>query len=79
LFAGFRFAFNDVQSTEILAGFIVDTDQQSKSMRVEASRRLGDSWKMTGELQVFSAIAENDPLITFENDDYLLLELARYF
>lgn len=79
LFAGFRFAFNDVQSTEILAGFIVDTDQQSKSMRVEASRRLGDSWKLTGELQVFSAVAENDPLKAFEKDDYLLLELARYF
>lgn len=79
LFAGLRFAFNDVQSTEILAGFIVDTDNQSKTVRVEASRRIGDSWKLTGELQVFTSIDQNDPLTAFENDDFLLIELARYF
>ena len=33
LFAGFRVAFNDVQSSEILAGFIIDTDNRSKSQR----------------------------------------------
>ena len=79
IFAGFRFAFNDEQSTEILAGYILDTDNKSKSMRVEASRRLGDSWKLTAELQLFNSIAENDPLKAFSRDDYLLLELARYF
>lgn len=79
LFAGLRFAFNDVQSTEILAGFIVDTDNQSKTVRVEASRRVGDSWKITGELQVFTSIDQDDPLKAFEKDDFLLIELARYF
>jgi len=79
VFVGFRFAFNDVQSTDILAGFIMDTDLKSQSLRVEASRRLGDSWKFTGELQFFNQIADSDPLKAFESDDYLLLELARYF
>ena len=79
LFAGMRFAFNDEQSSEVLAGLIVDTDNQSKSFRVEASRRLGDSWKLTGELQVFTDIDDGDPLKIYEKDDYLLVELARYF
>jgi hypothetical protein len=79
LFAGARFAFNDVQSSEILAGVIVDADNQSRTFRAEASRRLGESWKLTGELQVFSNIDANDPLKSFEQDDFLLLELARYF
>jgi hypothetical protein len=79
LFGGLRFAFNDVQSTELLAGLIVDTDNQSKSLRVEASRRLGDSWKLTGELQVFTDVADDDPLSAFAEDDYLLIEIARYF
>ena len=79
LFAGLRFAFNDVQSSEVLAGFIVDTDNQSKTLRVEASRRLGDSWKLNGEVQVFTDIDDGDPLKTYEKDDYLLVELARYF
>ncbi len=79
LFGGLRFAFNDVQSTEILAGLIVDTDNQSQSFRIEASRRLGDSWKLTAELQTFSNIKADDALAAFSQDDYLLVELARYY
>lgn len=79
LFAGLRFAFNDVQSSEVLGGVFIDTDNSSQSIRVEASRRLGDSWKMTGELQIFSSIDKDDPLNAFEQDDFLLIELARYF
>ncbi len=79
LFAGARFAFNDVQSTEILAGYIIDTDNQSQTLRVEASRRLGDSWKLTGELNIFNNIADDDLLQAYKKDSYLLIELARYF
>ena len=79
LFGGLRFAFNDVQSTEVLAGAFVDVKNGSKSLRVEASRRVGDSWKLTGELQVFTSIDDNDVLQAFERDDFLLVEMARYF
>ncbi len=79
VFAGMRFAFNDVQSSELLAGIIVDTDKQSRTLRVEASRRLGDSWKLTGEIQAFSYVYVADRLFSFSLDDFLLLELAYYF
>ncbi len=79
LFAGLRFAFNDVQSSEVLAGFIFDIENDSNSLRVESSRRLGDEWKVTAELQLFNQIDEADPLFAFSQDDFLLIELARYF
>ena len=79
LFFGGRLAFNDIQSTQILAGFVIDTEKQSRSFRVEADRRLGDTWKASVEVQIFDKIDEDDPLLVFEKDDYLLLEVARFF
>jgi len=79
VFLGSRFAFNDAQSSEILAGFVVDTDNKSRTFRVEGNRRFGESWKGTLELQTFSNIDQDDVLAAFENDDFLLLEMAYYF
>jgi hypothetical protein len=63
----------------VLAGFVVDTDNQSRTFRVEASRRIGESWKLELELQTFANIDDDDPLAAFANDDYLLAEMAYYF
>ncbi len=79
VFVGARFAFNDVQSSEVLAGLFYDVDLQSRSLRVEASRRLGSSWKMSVEAQFFNQINPQDPLFAFRQDDYLQLEAAYYF
>ncbi len=79
VFVGGRFTFNDEQSTEILAGFIVDVDKHSRSFRVEGNRRFGDSWKGTLELQTFSNIDPEDVLAAFEQDDFVLLEMAYFF
>ena len=79
VFLGARFAFNDAQSSEILAGFVIDADNQSRSFRVEGNRRFGESWKGTLELQTFSDIDDEDVLAVFENDDFVLLEMAYYF
>ena len=79
VFVGGRFAFNDAQSSEILAGFFVDTANRSRSFRVEGSRRVGASWKATLELQTFSNIDSADQLAAFANDDFLRLEMAYYF
>ena len=79
LFIGARFGFNDEQSSELLAGFVVDTEKGSQTFRLEGSRRIGDSWKGTIEMQLFSNIDASDPLVALAEDDYLLFELARYF
>ena len=79
LFIGSRLTFNDVQSSEMLIGFVIDIDKQSQTFRVEGSRRFGASWKGTIEIQTFANIDNTDVLAAFRRDDYLLLELARYF
>ena len=79
LFIGARLGFNDVQSSELLAGVVVDTEKGSQSFRIEGNRRIGDSWKGTIEVQLFSNIDANDPLVALAKDDYLLFELAWYF
>jgi hypothetical protein len=79
LFLGARFALNDAQSTEVLAGFLVDVDKYSRSFRIEASRRVGQSWKATLELQTFTNVDDSDPLAAFEDDDYLLVDMAYFF
>ena len=79
LFLGARLAFNDAASTDLLAGYVVDIEKGSQTFRLEASRRFGDSWKGTLEMQLFPYTADDDLLVIFEDDDYLLLELARFF
>lgn len=79
LFIGSRFVFNDVQSTEVLAGGFYDFDHNSKSFRVELQRRISDSWKLESELQIFSNVDKKDPLRIFRRDDYLQIDLAYYF
>ena len=79
LFLGARLALNDEASSELLAGMIVDLDNNSRVMSVEASRRIGDNWKISLEARFFSNIDSDDSLASFENDDFMQLELAWYF
>lgn len=79
LFIGTRIAFNDVQSSDILAGVIVDRDTHAVFGSIEANRRLSDNWKLALESRFFSNLDELDPLYGLRDDDYLQLELIRYF
>lgn len=76
---GVRLAFNDEQSSEILAGGIFDRDQHTQLYRVEASRRLGSDWKLSLEGRLYTAVDEQDLLFSQRNDDAIQIELARYF
>jgi len=79
LFIGTRLTFNDTQSSELLAGGIFDLDRSGKSFRVEASRRIGQNYKLSLEGQFFSGIVPRDPLAAFRADDFIRIELTRYF
>ncbi len=79
IFVGLRLTFNDTQSTEILAGTIVDQDTPAKNFFLEASRRLGSHWKGSLEIRTFRNAPAGDFLFAFRNDDYLQLEFAYYF
>ncbi len=79
VFVGTRWALNDTQSTEILAGAIIDTDSQASFLLLEASRRLLDSWKLELEMRAFTGVPAHDPAAVIRSDDYFQLRIARYF
>lgn len=80
LMLGTRLTLNDEQSTEFLLGIITDLDDTSeRSYFIEASRRLGDRWKLNLEARIASLQNPTSPFYALRNDDYLQLELLRYF
>lgn len=79
LFLGARLAFNDAQSTDLLAGVIGDRDLDTRFYNLEASRRIGDHWKLSLELRALSGVPPADPFYSLRRDDYLQIELSRYF
>ncbi len=79
IFAGGRLTLNDVQSTAILAGVIVDLDNTSIVSLVEASRRFGDAYTVSVEVRGFGRADENDFWYQLRKDSYLQVELTRFF
>ncbi len=79
LMVGLRWVFNDIQSSEILVGMIRDLDGSANSVNIEASRRLGQNWKVSLEYRGNNAVEATDRLYPIRMDDYLQLELFRYF
>lgn len=85
---GFRWAWNDLRSTEILAFAIQDLDSPARVAVLESSTRLGERFKVAVEATVFSNqpastsfidLSNDDLLGEFRNDDYVQLELTYYF
>ena len=79
ILAALRFGFNDAQSTEILAGIIFDRTSSAKFYNIEASRRVGDSWKIELEMRFFSSAPVDDPSFAFREDDHVRAELSYHF
>ena len=76
---GLRLALNDVQSSEVLLGVIDDRRRHARMFNLEASRRIGRHFKLSLEARAFAGIPAADPLFGWRRDDYVQLELARYF
>ena len=79
VFVGARLAFNDVGSTSILAGGIVDDKSGATFALIEASRRIGDRWTIELEGRAFLNIPSTDLLYSVRKDDYVQLRLSRFF
>jgi hypothetical protein len=79
VFAGGRLSLNDVAGTQVLGGVILDRRRfDNRLYGLEASRRLGDDWKLTGELRIFSRMP--DGVAGFLGDqDFVAVTLERYF
>lgn len=79
LFLGLRWTANDAQSLAILGGTIVDWENGSTLLNIEASRRFGQAYLLTVQLRSWLNVDEKDLQYPFRQDDYMQVELARYF
>ncbi|MEM9334082.1 MAG: hypothetical protein AAGA33_04470 [Pseudomonadota bacterium] len=79
IFVGARLAMNDIQDTALLAGFSYDTDTGETFYNVEGERRLGDDWFLELRLRLFSGSEPGDASFFVSRDDYLQLQIARFF
>lgn len=79
LVAGGRLGLNDLAGTELLVLGGTDLDNQSRFWSLEASRRLGQNWRLYVESRFFSADDPAEPLAIFRNEDYWQIELTRFF
>ena len=79
VFLGARLALNDVPDTTALVGAVVDVEDQSTALFVEAERRLGDSWKLELESRLFLGVSDSNPLNAIKDDDFVLLRLSYFF
>ena len=77
---GLRLTMNDENDTSMLLGVIADRDDSSRLYSVEASRRIGESYKLTAEARIFEGFTDSaNPLYSLRKDDFVELELAYYF
>ena len=79
LFVGSRLALNDVQSSELLGGAIVDAHLGSVAWLIEASRRVGESFTMDLEVSAFSGTHAEDPLYFLRRDSFVQLGLQYHY
>lgn len=84
IFLGARLNFNDEQSTELLIGGVIDQKTQATLLSVEASRRLGKSWKVELEGRFFENVPSSSPLndvalYGLRRDDYVQFSVLWFF
>jgi len=76
---GLRFALNDAESTDALLGVITDLDGYGSILSLEASRRFGSSFKGTFTYTGWSVSDPESPLLAFDREDNVEIELGYFF
>ncbi len=79
LFLGARLTLNDLASTNLLAGMVLDRRSGARLLSVKGARRIGESWQVSLEGRFFNTPAPGDPVAALANSDYLSLSLTRSF
>ncbi|MDN5201868.1 hypothetical protein QQ008_10855 [Fulvivirgaceae bacterium BMA10] len=80
LFVGSRIAFNDTQSSQILAGAIFDLSKSTQLWSIEAERRIGSSWKASVEMRLFEKVAREEFLLyALRQDSFAQFTISKFF
>ena len=78
IFVGTRLALNDEKDTQALVGVVVDREDGTTLLSIEAERRLSERWKAELVSRWFFNVQKGDPLIGFRDDSFITLRLL-YF
>lgn len=79
VFVGALLNFNDAKSTQLKIGTLVDTNDSTRSTRVQFSRRLNNQWSARFEGQWFNSVDSGNPLYAYREDSYIQSSLIKYF
>jgi len=79
VFLGLRWVANDVDGTEVLTGVVNDWENSTRFFNLEASRRLGNDWKLGLQARFWSNVDESDALFGLRRDDYIEFKVSRFF
>ena len=79
LFLGARLGFNDIGSSSLLAGVLIDQDTDATIWTFEGQRRFGEDWVVSLEGRFFAGAIAPDPVAAILSDDYLALSFKRSF
>jgi hypothetical protein len=79
LSAGLRFTFNDMEDTQVLAGFVQDIGGSGRVFTLESSRRIAERWKLIVDAFIVLDALPDDRIYTLNSDDNVTVELRYYF
>jgi hypothetical protein len=79
VFVGVRSTLNNVGSTRMLAGAIVDVDDQSTFGSLEFEHRLRDDLLLSLDARTFLEIPAQDPFSFLNDESFLEIALEKYF
>ncbi len=79
VFFGGRWSLNDTQDTAVLAGVVVDKKTSETFFNLEAERRFGDNVVLELRARAITNAEQDEPLYSFSRDDYIQLQISRFF
>jgi hypothetical protein len=79
VFVGSRLAFNNAQDSQLLAGAIIDLQHNTQLASIEASQRIGESWKVEVEGRFFINTSEKEFIHYLRADSFIRIAVNKYF
>jgi len=79
VFTALRLAFNDAASTDILFGVMQDLDKPTRTLFLEANRRLSDNITLGIEGTAFLNVDDQDGQFSLRKDSFVQLDLTYHY
>ena len=76
---GLRWSMNDVKSSSLLAGYLLDMRGNSNRFQAEFEQRINDNLKLFLDLSLNGSIDGTDFTHQFKEDSQVTIKIAKYF